>query len=366
MPHAREILVRGPNWVGDLVMASPGFRALRCAFPEARIRLLARPELLPLMAGAPWFDALLPLRSHRLGLRALLREARALAAAGPFDLGLCLPDSFSAALLLRAARVKRVVGYRRNFRRALLHQAVPLPSGVGRRVLMPRERHVLGLVEAVGAAAAGTHTELFTTDEEESEARRVLEAQAVDPAAPCAVLAPGAAYGPSKCWPPDYFAATGDAFARAGVQVLIVGAASERARCQAVANAMQQTASNLCGALSLGSLKAVLRRARVLVANDAGARHIAVAFGVPCVVLMGPTAIEKTNLNLSRVAVLSADVACRPCYQRQCPIDHRCMTRIAPEQVVAVAAPALHGDGAAFRGGAQVIIPAATHAGAVC
>ena len=88
-------------------------------------------------------------------------------------------------------------------------------------------------------------------------------------------------------------------------------------------------------------LKAVLRRSRVLVCNDAGARHVAVAFGVPCVVMFGPTSLEKTNLNLARVLALSADVPCRPCYRRTCPIDHRCMTRIGPERVIAVALPSL-------------------------
>ena len=88
--------------------------------------------------------------------------------------------------------------------------------------------------------------------------------------------------------------------------------------------------------LGLGALKAVLRRSRVLVCNDAGARHIAVAFGTPCVVVMGPTSLEKTNLNLERVKVLSTDVDCRPCYLRECPIDHRCMTRITTDMVLDV------------------------------
>ncbi|RIK95793.1 MAG: LPS biosynthesis glycosyltransferase, partial [Proteobacteria bacterium] len=109
-------------------------------------------------------------------------------------------------------------------------------------------------------------------------------------------------------------------------------------------------AALLAGALDLGASKALLRRARVLVCNDAGARHVAVALGVPTVVLFGPTSLAKTNLNLERVRALAADVGCRPCYHRVCPIDHRCMTRIAPERVVAAALPALRGDRRAFRG----------------
>ena len=112
---------------------------------------------------------------------------------------------------------------------------------------------------------------------------------------------------------------------------------------------MEEEGADLGGALDLGALKAVMSGARVLVGNDAGARHVAVAFGVPCVVMMGPTAIEKTNMNLERVTVLTADVACRPCYKRECPIDHRCMTRIPPEQVAAEAVRALS-EGPGFTG----------------
>jgi heptosyltransferase-2 len=112
---------------------------------------------------------------------------------------------------------------------------------------------------------------------------------------------------------------------------------------------MAEPVADLVGAADLGATKAVIRRARALVCNDAGARHVAVAFGVPCIVLMGPTSLAKTNLNLERVRVLTADVGCRPCYLRECPTDHRCMTRIAPERVLDAVRPAL-AAGRAWRG----------------
>jgi len=220
---ALEILVRGPNWTGDLVMATPGFRALRAGFPEANITLHVPAKLAPLLAGAPWFDAVVPLASRESGRRALVREGLALRRRARFDLGLCLPDSIESALLMRLAGVRRIVGYARGLRGRPLSQRV--------------------------------------------------------------------------------------------------------------STALRGRALDLCGTLGLGALKGLLRRARLLVANDAGARHVAVALGVPCVLVMGPTSLDKTPLNLERVSVLSADVACRPCYLRDCPIDHRCMRRVAPEWV---------------------------------
>ena len=100
------------------------------------------------------------------------------------------------------------------------------------------------------------------------------------------------------------------------------GQLENTARVRAV---MHRGALDLCGSLGLGAWKGLMRRARLLVGNDAGARHVATALGLPVVLVMGPTSLDKTSWNLERVSVLTADVACRPCYLRDCPIDHRCM-----------------------------------------
>ncbi len=340
MSDPRSVLVRAPNWAGDVVMATPGFRALRERFPDARLALQILPGLAPLLDGAPWFDEVLPLASHRKGTAALLREGRALRGRR-FELGVCLPDSVSSALLMRAAGVERIVGYGRGLRGVLLHDSVPPLSGDDGSPYVPRERHVLGLVAALGGRAEDVRLELFVTDGEQAEAEAALAAGGLAPDAPMAALAPGASYGSSKCWPAESFAEVADALSERGITPVLVGAPSEREISERVVAAAKRGVLDLTGAISLGALKAVLRRARLLVCNDAGARHVAVAFGTPAVCLFGPTSVEKTKLNLERVKVLTADVACRPCYHRVCPIDHRCMTRILPAEVLAASEGAL-------------------------
>jgi len=339
----RRILVRGPNWAGDVVMATPGFRALAAAFPDARRVLLLRPGLIPLLHGSSWFHEIRSVAASGREPAALVREAWALRREH-FDLAISLPDSFSSALMLRLAGASRVVGYARNGRSWLLHRAVSLPREAGRRVLVARERHVLGLMEAAGALARGTELELFVTAAEEDEATGALVAAGVDPGRPIAALAPGASFGPSKLWPTHHFAAVGDALAAEGAQVVLVGSPAEHELASRVREGMRAHAADLTPGGSLGRLKALLRRARVLVCNDAGARHVAVAFGTPCVVLFGPTALEKTNLNLERVTALWHDVPCRPCYHRVCPIDHRCLARLEPERAIAAALPSLRAE----------------------
>ena len=134
---------------------------------------------------------------------------------------------------------------------------------------------------------------------------------------------------------PESFAAVADALSDAGLAIAVVGSQGEAGLGRAVCAKARCVPLDLCGRTDLGSLKAVLRRAAALVCNDAGARHVATAFGTPAIVLFGPTGVEKTNCNLETVEVVETQVDCRPCYRRECPIDHRCMTGIAPSQVIA-------------------------------
>ncbi|MEE8166570.1 MAG: lipopolysaccharide heptosyltransferase II [Myxococcota bacterium] len=339
-----RILVRGPNWLGDLVMSTPGFRALRRAYPRAKIVALVPATLAPLLAGSHDFDEIWPLRPRTLsGMRA---DARRIAD-GAFELGLLIPESISSALLMRWGRVGHITGYARDLvRRILRHQAVPAAPEWGLRRLVSKERFVLGLMEAVGAGSTDATLRLEVTPDEELRLGVLLRERGTlldefGTASPI-VLAPGASYGESKCWPVASFAALADRLAARGERVLLIGTAAERDRLEAVQRQMASEAIDLGGVLDLGTLKALLRRTRLLVANDAGARHVAAAFDVPSVIFFGPTSVTKTVENLVRVEVLETEHGCRPCYLRECPIDHRCLTSIEVAEALAAIDRALN------------------------
>jgi heptosyltransferase-2 len=344
----RSILVRAPNWLGDLVMSTPALRALRVACPGASVTVWVREGLEDVLAGSPDVDRVLPLARVGRSPRAMAAAARTARGAGGYDLGLCLPDSFSSALLMRGAGARPVVGYRRGGRGPLLDVAVSAEAHRLAGGFVARELHGLGLLRAIGIDAVDTTLSLATTPVEEGRAAALLAEQGVGAdEVPLVGLAPGASYGPSKCWPPERFAAVGDALAGDGARVLLLGSSSEVERCAAVAATMRKRSFDLSGRLDVGTLKAVVRRLGLLVCNDAGARHVAVAFGVPCVVLFGPTSVAKTPLNIERVAVVERDDPCRPCYRRHCPIDHRCLAGIEAGRVIGLARARLHAAGGA-------------------
>lgn len=345
---AERILVRCPNWLGDVVMATPGLRALRAARPAAHIVAQLPSGLEPLIEGSGWVDEVWPLASRGGGLGGWRRDVARIAA-GRFELGIALPESVSSALLMRLGGVRRVIGYARDpLRRRLLHDEIEAPPEWGRRRLVSRERFVARVLEALDVPVPDLRTSLQVSPAERHRLSRALAATGGNtPAgggASPVVLAPGAGYGESKCWSIESFAGLADRLAAKGHSIVLLGAPGEEARVEAVRAAMHSVPVVLAGVLDLGAVKALLAGARALVANDAGARHVAAAFGVPCVVFFGPTSVAKTADNLGAIETLESQHDCRPCYRRTCPIDHRCLTSIGVAQAEAAFDRALARD----------------------
>ena len=315
-----RIVVRAPNWLGDVVLSLAALRDLRRNVPQARIEVLARPAVAALYGAVAEVDAVR--ESH--GVRA---DARAIA--GAFDLGVLLTNSFGSALTLRLAGVPERWGYATDGRGLLLtRRARVLPAVRGRSQVYYYRAMLAGLGLRVTAVP---ETALRARAEWLESADRLLGPGA------WVGINPGAAFGPAKRWPLSRFAAVGDRLARTtGAQVAILGGASERPSAEAVAAAMRHPARVLAGQTSLADLVGVLARVRVLVTNDSGPMHVASALGTPVAAVFGPTDPSETA-PVGRARLLSEPVHCAPCGLRACPIDHRCMTRVAAERVAEAA-----------------------------
>jgi heptosyltransferase-2 len=335
-----RILVRCPNPVGDAVMATPALRALRAAHPRAEIALLGPPQHAGLLRDVPHFDAFLPVQGRRS--LDIWRRSRELRARG-FDWAVILPDSPRTAIEAWLAGIPRRAGYARDrLRHAMLTDWLPPPRENGRRVAISMIERYQRITRLLGVPDAGDTTDLFVHDPSRERVAAQLARHGAGDAS-ILLVTPGASYGASKLWPPASFAAACDEIARRhGLLSVILPAPSPQE--QAIAADVASRVTGPCVLAQPGSLedlKAMVERCALLLTNDTGPRHVAVALGRPVITVMGPTDPRHTHHLLERQRVLVEDVACRPCGLARCPIDHRCLVRLHPRRAVQAAAELL-------------------------
>ena len=296
---AERVLVMMPSWVGDITMATPLLRALRAALPHARVAALLRPGLGAILDGSPWIDERFeaPMRGIA-GPWTGLRTARAFGA----DAVLLLPNSLRSALAaLRLGR--RRIGHSSQLRAWTLTSRVTPPS---RWIPSSAVDNYAALGEhALGVVVSDCRTELFVTDAERTASDRLLEG--LDR---FLLINPGA-NRVDKRWPAARFAEAARSIAQEhGLGIAVTGSRAEAALVSSVVAALRTPADVSARShavpsaivdltargISLGSLKAVLRRATLLLTNDTGPRHLAAALGTPSIVLFGPTDHRWTTL----------------------------------------------------------------------
>ncbi|TVS04348.1 MAG: glycosyltransferase family 9 protein [Phycisphaerales bacterium] len=288
-----RLLVVCPSWVGDAVMATPALDRLRSDLPGAFIGALVRPGIDRVLAGAGFFDEV---HVERAGgvmgpkfVAAKVRPRR-------YDTAVLLTNSFSTALIARIAGIPRRIGYDRDGRGLLLTDRLkPEKRDAGGWAIVPAADYYWRLIDALLSGPPGdarlpdgAAMRLATTPEEEAEADAILERAGVGEGERYCVLNPGG-NNPAKRWPADRFAELGRRLREEHqMAALVNGSPGEAELTAEIAGA--------CGGVdlvalgnTLGALKAIVKRAGLMVTNDTGPRHIAVAFGVPTVSLFGPT-----------------------------------------------------------------------------
>ncbi len=337
MREPRRLLVMAPNWLGDAVMALPAVADMRRAFPEAHIVVAARASVAAVFDMVPGVNEVVTLEWRgKLGARDAFRAdvARLKAAAG--DTALLLPNSFASAWLVWRARVRQRWGYARDFRSWLLTRAVATPEGSRHHAAYYQH-----LVRGLGIATGPLDAVIDARAADVADARRLLLDRGWDGRRPLMAVAPGAAYGTAKQWLPEHFVTLARTLIEGdGATVVLVGGAGDAATTALVQGSLPEPlrafALDLAGATSLHALAGVLSLASACVSNDSGAMHLAAALGVPVAAIFGATNEHETS-PLTRgprpLRVLVHPVDCRPCMLRECPIDHRCMSRLQPLEV---------------------------------
>jgi heptosyltransferase-2 len=322
----RRVLVRPPNWLGDAVLSLPAIAAVRRASPGEHLTIAAIPAVAALFRevtdAQP--DAVIDLPSGSRDVVAAIR-------AGAFDRAVLFPNSFRSAWQVWRAHVPERWGYAAAGRGPLLTRRAR------RRRAGHQAEYYRALAEGLGFAPDETLPRIAASEESRARAGAL-----VGPAEgrPLVGVAPGAAYGEAKQWPPDRLAAVAARLiAEHGVAVVAVGAQHDRDAARAIESWLRLHAPgalgrflDLTGRTSVGVLIGLIARMAAFIPNDSGAMHVAAALGRPVVALFGPTDERRTR-PLGDATVLTASVFCRPCLLRECPIDHRCMKRLSVDAV---------------------------------
>jgi heptosyltransferase-2 len=336
----RKILVRATNWVGDAVMSLPALRALRQRFPDAEIAILAKPWVADLYGREPFCDRVIPYTPKTLAEK--WAAGRALASEN-FDCAILLQNAFEAAAVAWLARIPVRIGYARDGRSPLLTCAIPVPRmrEVPREGEIPRHErfYYLELLRRAGILESVPECEAIRL-ECAPAARAAGAARFAQLGMGDAVvgMSPGAAYGTAKRWLPERFAEAATQVARqTGASVAIFGSRDERELCAQIAAAVPVRVHNFAGETTLAQYIDLAAACHVYLTNDSGGMHIASALGVPTVAVFGATDDIGTGPTGPLARVVREPVDCSPCLKRECPIDHRCMTRVLASRVAETA-----------------------------
>lgn len=330
---AKRILVVGPSWVGDAVIAQSLFRRLKEDHPGCRLDVLSPAWTEGLLQRMPEVDQVIsnPFGHGQLRLAERYRFARSLRKNG-YGQAFVLPNSLKAALIPFLAGIPQRTGFVGEMRYGIVNDArrldkQQLPLMVERFAILaepkgqPLRRPVLRPQLAVSPA----------------QQQAVLDKFGLQRGRPVTALCIGAEYGPAKRWPAQHFAALARQLAQAGHAVWIIGSPKDTPVAAEVAAASSGGAAvNLCGQTSLADAIDLLACANQVVSNDSGLMHVAAALDKPMAALFGSSSPSFTPPLSGRAKVVSLKLACSPCFKRECPLGHfKCMNDLQPAQVEA-------------------------------
>lgn len=335
-PAPKRVLVKEVNWLGDVVMSLPALKAVRRAFPSARLSVLIKSELASFFDGSSWIDEVIPYKLSP-GLRGLLERPSIVSEirARHFDLAVIFPNSFDSALWAALGGATHRAGFARNGRGFLLTRR----AGLTPEILANHQVHyylemlrrTLGIEGDAADCAPDIH------EPHRLKMRAWLAERGRRPGGRLIAMAPAAAYGPAKEWPADYYARLIDLLAEThGAECVLVGAPNERRKAEEVLARSRAKGILAAGETSVGEALALLSLCAGFAGNDSGSMHVAGALGLPTVGIFGSSRPDRTAPLGPRTKVLQRPIPCSPCLKRTCRFGHYdCLKQIKPEEVLA-------------------------------
>ena len=330
-----KILIVGPSWVGDMVMAQTLFKALKAKEPELVIDVLAPQWSRPILERMPEVNAALEMPvghgSLQLGMR---RKLGKLLARENYDRAMVLPNSLKSALVPFFAGIPLRTGWRGEMRYGLLNDIRLLDK---RRYPLMIERFIALAYETGEKLPEKLPRPELVVDC--SNVKACLERYQLDLSRPVLALCPGAEFGEAKRWPANHYATVAQEKINDGWQVWLFGSQKDHAVADHIRSQITEVAQgrcvNLAGETSLADAVDLMSVADAVVSNDSGLMHIAAALGRTLVVLYGSSSPDFTPPLNDHVRVLRTGIECSPCFKRECPLGHmKCLNDLEAEQVL--------------------------------
>ena len=331
-----KIVARGTNWVGDAVMTIPALRELRRVFPDSEITLHTRSWALGIFQDADFIDKILPFEPEKSGFKTVLAQAKIWRESN-FDLAVILPNSFQSALVARLGKAETRVGYAIDKRGFLLTDALPVPAWKNERHEIFYYLNIVAEIEKrfFGETKVWENEPQFglkVSEERRIRARKCLSENGVDLSKKIVALAVGSTNSRAKRWQTGSYTELNDKIAaELNSSVILIGSFDESDVSLEVAEKSKIKPIILTGKTTLAEVAAILSICDLLISNDTGPAHISAALGTKTLVIFGPTNPKTTQPWNSEIVY--KNVECSPCMLRDCPIDHRCMTRISAAEV---------------------------------
>jgi heptosyltransferase II len=330
---SETILVIGPAWIGDMVMAQSLFKLIKQRRPQAQIDVIAPTWTESLLARMPEVreKILLPVTHGQLAMAWRWRVGRQLRDR-KYEQAIILPNSFKSALIPLFAAARRRTGFLGEYRWGLLNDVRRLD-----RKTLPRRVDTyiaLGLDKDEPMLASIPQPTLNASPSDAHAALARLGQKV--PSAPVLGMCPGAEYGAAKRWPARYFAEVASAQLARGWQVWLFGSGNDVPITEEIQALTGGRCLNLGGRTSLDECIDLMSLLTVVVTNDSGLMHVAAGLDRDLVAIYGCTSPEHNPPLHPRAKILYLGLDCSPCYQRECPLEHlNCLRQLPPTQVLA-------------------------------
>jgi len=328
---APKILVVGPSWAGDMVMAQSLFITLKKAQPDCQIDVLAPAWSFPLLDRMPEVSnaIAIPLSHGQFGLLDRINVGKSLRS-NNYQLAIVLPNSWKSALIPYFANIPKRTGYIGECRWGLLNDARKLDKAL---LKMTVQRFVALSLPNTAPLPPEYQIPKLVINRDQQQA--VIDKFKLTPTEKILALCPGAEYGAAKRWPASFYAEVAQQKIAQGWQVWLFGSDKDKE----VATQINSTVSDSCfdftGRTSLDEAVDLMSLVDVVVSNDSGLMHVAAALDKKTIALYGSSDPAFTPPLNAKAQVITLNLACSPCFKRDCPLGHtRCLTDIKPQQVL--------------------------------